>query len=424
MLENHLIKESSAMNANLDRKNIGKRLQQKIRADLLYEYDLSISSLRERADFIPEFEYFLNVLSLAIHPGKFREQVDKPIVGLYCIQAPLELVVALGFHPVRLPSGSLAVQRLSSSRIPAVACPIIRSRLSHFYADESLEKTCELVVIPTTCDWTTKLPGMIGDKAKSIHIMELPHLKESERGRERWRQEVYELKRVLEHHAGHKLDRRQLQASMGKYINAWRAFGQLIELKRKRVIAGTWSIILANAFMLDDVESWTKQIEKLFRNCIKPMNENEPAVFLAGSPLYFPHLKISELIEGAGMSIVVDELCSSERSMVGAPVYDDPSEHGMLCALSERYHLACTCPTYADNDRRAINIIDTMRSHNIKGLIYHVLKGCHPYDIESFQVEEMVRANGLRFMKIESDYSNEDSQNIMTRLEAFRETLQ
>jgi benzoyl-CoA reductase/2-hydroxyglutaryl-CoA dehydratase subunit BcrC/BadD/HgdB len=177
------------------------------------------------------------------------------------------------------------------------------------------------------------------------------------------------------------------------------------------------------AFMLDNVESWTDRVETLLGNYHRPRTEVLADVFLAGSPILFPNFKLLELIEEAGMFIAADELCTSERNLTSVPVYDDLSEYGLLKALSERSMLSCHCPTFTDNRRREKNILDTMRTQGMSGVIFHVLKGCHPYDIESFAFEKSVRERGFHFLKIETDYSQEDRQAILTRLEAFRGTL-
>ncbi|RKY36749.1 MAG: hypothetical protein DRP78_02900 [Candidatus Omnitrophota bacterium] len=405
-----------------ERNNSKAKLAQKIKKEIQEEYHRQASFLRERSDFCQELEYFLEIFSLPVSPQKVKKRFSRPFVGIYCIQAPLELFDALGFHPIRLCSGSLAIQRLSSPFLPALTCPLIKSCVGAFYLDESIEKLCDILVVPTTCDWNTKLPEMIQDKAIPFYIMELPHIKESERGQSRWLEEIYELKRFLEQCAGRRLNRSQLQISVNKYMKAWQAFGRLIEFRRRGLICGTWSIVLANAFMIDDVESWTDKVNIVLKNYDKPEGNSNPGVFLAGSPVFFPYLKISELIEEAGMDILADELCTSER-LIASVIYDEPSEYGLLKALSERYHLSCSCPTYIDNDRRLKNILNTMRTYNIKGIVYHLLKGCHPYDLESFYFEKVIKENGFRFLKIETDYSREDRQNILARLEAFRATL-
>ncbi|MFH1245809.1 MAG: 2-hydroxyacyl-CoA dehydratase family protein [Candidatus Omnitrophota bacterium] len=402
-------------------ENLKAKQQQRIREEIRKEYTRQVDSLKARNDFCPSLAYFLEILTLSVSPQELQKKIGRPFVGLYCVQAPLELFHALGLHPVRLCSGSQTAQRLSAGFLPALACPVIKSCAGAFLLEDSLEKLCDIVIVPTTCDWNTKLPEILGNK-KNLYIMEHPHIKESERGQQRWLEEINELKRFLQRHMGRQLNRQRLIMSINKYRQAWQALGQLMERRRQRKIAGIWGIVLANAFMLDDVESWTEKVNTVLRTYTRPKGKANPGVFLAGSPIAFPYLKIPEWIEEAGMDVVADELCTGERSAAGV-VYDEPSEYGLLKALAGRYHLACSCPTYTDNQHRLRNILHTMRAHNIKGVIYHLLKGCHPYDIESGQVEKAVKENGLRFLKIETDYSREDRQNILARLEAFRETL-
>jgi benzoyl-CoA reductase/2-hydroxyglutaryl-CoA dehydratase subunit BcrC/BadD/HgdB len=279
------------------------------------------------------------------------------------------------------------------------------------------------MIIPSTCDWTVKLPEMIGGKTESIHVLELPHVKESERGVKRWIREVYELRRILKDYSNKKPSRKHLRVSINRYINAWYALNELIQLKRKKMISPVLSMVITNAFMLDSVESWTKNVRQVIEADHHQMDNSRPEIFLAGSPIFFPNMKLARLIEDAGMYIAADELCTSERILTSVPVYDEDSEYGMMKALAESYHLSCSCPVYIDNGRRIKNILYTMRTNGIKGVVYHVLKGCHPYDIDSFSFERKMKEEGFRFLKIETDYSKEDRMNIFMRLEAFRETL-
>lgn len=241
------------------------KLLQRIEREMQEEYGRQINSLKGKDDCCRELEYFLEILSLPISPDNIKKRFHSPLVGLYCIQAPLELFDALGLHPIRLGNGSLAVQRLSAGFLPALCCPLIKSCIGNFYLDNSIEKLCDIVILPTTCDWNAKLPQMIPDKAAHLYIMELPHMKESERGRIRWLEEIYDLKRFLQRRTGRRLNRRQFLASIKKYMKAWDAFGQLVALRRKGLISGTWSIIMANAFMVDTVESWTDKVNLIFK---------------------------------------------------------------------------------------------------------------------------------------------------------------
>lgn len=136
-----------------------------------------------------------------------------------------------------------------------------------------------------------------------------------------------------------------------------------------------------------------------------------------------PNYKLLNLIENAGMAAVADDICSLERTFAGAITYEDNSEYALLSTLAQRNHKACICPTFADNHRRINAILNILKKEKIKGIIFHVLKGCHPYYMESGLLETRLKKLGFRFLKIETDYVREDEQNIVTRLEAFRRTL-
>ncbi len=69
------------------------------------------------------------------------------------------------------------------------------------------------------------------------------------------------------------------------------------------------------------------------------------------------------------------------------------------------------------------SMLNTLQKNTIKGILFHVLKGCHPFDIESVLMERKLKEEGFKFIKIETDYVEEDAQNIVTRLEAFKQTL-
>ena len=259
---------------------------------------------------------------------------------------------------------------------------------------------------------------------ENVHYLELPHLKETEKSQSRWLEEIFCLKQLLEKITGKKLKPKQLQESINKVMNIWIIMDELTKWKRSGQLSGVWYTAITNTFMLDNLEVWSGQvnrtIEKLHR---QQKQENSSRIFVAGSPIIFPNLKLLQLIEQAGMSITADDICSSERIMPGGIIYNDTSEYGMLRAIAERYHKACVCPTFADNSRRVNNIISTAKEYNIKGVIFNLLKGCHPYDIEAITIERKLKEHGLKFIKIETDYGKEDSQNILTRLEAFKQTL-
>jgi benzoyl-CoA reductase/2-hydroxyglutaryl-CoA dehydratase subunit BcrC/BadD/HgdB len=388
------------------------------------EYATEMAALRSRDDYLAEYDYFLDLLGLLPHPERFRERFRKPLIGLTCLQVPLEMVDALGFHPYRLCSHASSKQRVVSSQLPSLACPLLKSILGSFHLDESLERLCDLIVIPGTCDWMAKLPEMIDGQAPRVHIMELPRVRESERGQRRWLEEVKQLKLVLEKRAGTSLSRRSLLRSMEIHASAWHAFDLLVDARSRNLISATWTTVISHAFLLGDTAAWTERVNSVLQVLREHPSLSSPRVFLAGSPIFFPNLKVLRLIEEAGMHIAGDELCSSERILAGPTLTRDHSVDGLVRSLAEQYHRGCSCPTFTDNPRRLTTLLETLRRRRISGVIYHVLKGCHPYDMDSYRYEAIIKEQGFSFIRIETDLSREDGKNLLVRLEAFRDLLQ
>lgn len=377
------------------------------------------SELRGRSDYRPEFEYFIERLGETA--GETAERLGRPLVGMLCVQAPFELFHALGLQPYRLFSGSQAYGQSVAAFLPALACPLLRSTLGALAQVDSAGMPW---VVPMTCDWIVKFPEMAELAGLSVPErmcwLELPHLKEQPEGRKRWLEEIGRLIGFLEGVAGRRLVADTLRDSMEQYQAAWRVFGSLVEKRRRGMVPAVWFTVIANAFLRDAPEAWSAALEKALP-CFGDGRAEGKRVFLAGSPLFYPNLKLPVVLEEAGLIVTADDLCSSERILPGAAFYRDPMLPGLLVALAERYHQGCLCPTFADNQRRPAGILNQLE--HFDGVVHQVLKGCHPYDLESFGLEKLLKGRGIRFLRVETDYADEDRQNLLTRLEAFRASL-
>ena len=409
-------------------RRVTDRLQ-KTSVRIQHETESELQTLRARPDYAPGYDYFLRLLEGGIHPDALEKRTGKTALNMFCVQAPLELIHAAGFLPFKIFSGSHAADALGATgRLPALVCPTLRAVQGMLRLVDTSENS--LVrrpwVLPTTCDWIVKLPEMARlareDFAPRLHWLELPHLKDSESGRERWLAEIFNLKRFLEKVADRKIDSKNLAASIAVYNRAWEAFTRLEERRREGAVPLVWFLVIANAFFLDAPERWSDAVNALIP--LLKVKDCQRRVFFAGSPVFFPNFKIPHLIEEAGLTVVGDDLCSSGRIFPGVGKMRGTSAYELITALAERYHQGCLCPTFADNDRRVNNILGQAgRDQKFDGVIFHVLKGCHPYDMESCLLEAPIKTKGLKFLRLETDYTAEDSRNLLTRIEAFQQTL-
>ena len=401
-----------------------RRRTERMKGKAAGEYRQEAARLRERADFLDVYDYFLRLAEEPFSAAALSQRVGAPLAGLFCLQTPLEIFLALGLHPVRLCAGSQIAQQAAASSLPVLMCPMLKSFVGHTLLYENDFRAFQTVVLPTTCDWVVKIPEIMGEDLSALHYMELPHYRDTEKARIAWREEVAALVRTLEEKTGRKLTASNLRAAVGTLTEVWALWGALLDLRRKGVLPGIWILLLANTFMLDRLDVWTEHLRRVLRAVEeRGASPVSAGIFVAGSPSVFPNFKMLEIIEQAGMAAIADDLCTSERIFPGGVAFGEPSRDGLLRALSERYHTACLCPTFIDNDRRVNNIFLAAETAPIRGVVYHLLKGCHPYDMEAITVERRLRESGLKFIKIETDYGREDSQNIATRLEAFRQTL-
>ncbi|MDR1708681.1 MAG: 2-hydroxyacyl-CoA dehydratase family protein [Candidatus Accumulibacter sp.] len=406
--------------AQADRR---ERIRRKAAEKAAGETARLLADLRAREDCLPEFEPFLEWLADA-SAASAAKRAGRPALKLLCAQAPLELIRAAGFHPFRVFSGSQAASALAAGGLPALACPLLRAVAGELLLDPGPPGVW---VLPATCDWVVQFPEMLRiagvEPAPEIHWLELPRLKGRTDARERWLGEIWRLKDELEKLAGRRIGRPALLDSMAAYARAARARQKLRQARIEGRLPAVWFMLVMSAFFLDDVEHWTAAVEALLPALTRTREASAGRIFLAGSPIAFPDFKLPLLLEEAGLTAVADDLCSSERLFPGALSVTDESLFGLVSALAGSYHQGCLCPVFADNERRINNILNQREETGIQGVVFGVLKGCHPYDMESCILESPLKAQGLKFIRLETDHTQEDRQNLLTRLEAYRGTF-
>ncbi|MDR0549400.1 MAG: 2-hydroxyacyl-CoA dehydratase family protein [Deltaproteobacteria bacterium] len=397
------------------------RLLLKAKAKALAEENETLAWFRRRPDYRPEFEYFLNIVGQG-DLAAIADRAGRPVIALLCNQSPLELIVAAGFQPVKIASGSLAETSFSGFGWPALTCPVVKGLLTRL-AFKSSSRSVPIVA-PATCDWVAKFGEMARfalPAPPSVAYLDLPRFKQDPFSQKKWLSEVYKLKNYLEDLRGGPITRANLLAAIADLNAAYAAFLSLKAARLKGQLSLSWFLLIVGSFFGDTPRRWAENARRL---TFKSNGSNSLAkVFLAGSPIFFPNFKLPALMEEAGLTTVADDLCSSERIFPPGQVLEDSSLPGLLASLAGRYHQGCLCPTFGDNDRRINNILGQKNEAGFTGVVFTVLKGCHPYDLESSLLEPALKERNLRFLRLETDYAAEDRQNLLTRLEAFGQSL-
>lgn len=404
-----------------------------------------LDELEENPDLPLNMGYFISVMKdafskdgargLLIPPGK-RDNGRK-VIGTYCIMVPEELIYAAGAVPVRLCGGSYETSLAGDELVPRDTCPVVKSSIGFTSLDLiSLYGMCDAVIIPTTCDAKRKM-GEELSKLTEVWMIEVPHIKDSEGSRRQWLQQMYILKKNIEKFTGkkfmkRKIGRKALDSSIRMIGAAQYQARRLYDLRKSTspVIFGREAMLAINAYSYVEADKWTEAMsalnDELESRASKDRSaacNNAPRILIAGCPPIFPNWKIPLLIEEMGAVIVADESCMGNRYLYDPVALTENSMTDMMVGLAARYIMPCVCPSFAPNEDRLFRLLQMTEEFAVEGIIYHVLKGCVIYDFELVRVEKMMKERDIPLLRIETDYSPEDIEQLRTRIEAFVEMI-
>jgi len=360
-----------------------------------------------------------------------------PVIGIYCLLVPEELIYAAGAIPLRLCSGCHESCSAGEEYIPRDGCPLVKSSMG-LTAQPGMAAfdLCEVVIVPTTCDAKRKFAEELS-RFKEVWMLETPHLKTSQISRHAWLEQIYALKEKLERYTGrpggkNKITRRVLDNAIKESTAAREQMRRLMDFRSQAVplLWGRQAMLIVNAYSWMLTGPWTEALIRLNDELAERHRRDEavcspqtPRLLIAGSPVIFPNWKLPTLIEELGGIVVCDESCIGDRTLYDPVGHSERTMRDQMTSLASRSLMPCVCPSFAPNDDRLIKLQRMIVSHRVDGVVYHVLKGCVVYDFEVNRVEETLKAVRIPLVRIETDYSPEDVEQLRTRIEAFMEML-
>ena len=367
----------------------------------------------------------------------FEERLPLPAsqkkkrVGTYCVMVPPELIYAAGAIPVKLCSGDFTAFSVGDEQTPRDACPLVKAVEGFVESHQMpLYEDCSLMVVPITCDCKKKIAEMLKE-ACPVLPLRVPALRGDD-DIDAFTDQLYELLSRLEKLTGRKVTYDSLRKAMRMEGNIMYALSTFAKLRRSNpyLIRGSHALaaLQACAYMplhkqLSALRALNEELLERKKQGTLVSHRNLPKILLIGSPFIFPNFKVPLLIEEMGGIVVADETCQGERGRSDPAVPVDTSFDGMMRALANRSLRPCSCPTFADNSERIYRIKQLIKEGQISGVIYHVLRGCLVYDFEYRLIEEELGKMDIPIIRLETDYNEEDVEQLRIRIEAFIELL-
>lgn len=380
-------------------------------------------------------DYFNFVMS-EVHGLRIKELLDgkkegHKVIGSFCVFVPEEIVRAADATLVGLCAGAEFATEEVEKVLPRNTCALIKSAFGF-----KLGKVCpyvessDMIVGENTCDGKKKSYEVLKNLVPNLYIMDLPQMK-SQEGRALLRAEYEKFKQAVEDLTGVTIDAPRLKKGIQIVNNKRKAIHRLSELRRAdpAPISGLDALLINQVFFYDDPVRFTDSVNKICEELEVRVREGQgvfpkgtPRILLSGCPMAVPNWKLPWVVESSGAVIVGEESCVGERGTRNLTDDSGFTLDELMEAIVDRY-FKVDCAIFTPNPDRLDHIKQMSRTYNAQGVIHYGLQFCQPYQIESFTVEKNLEKIGLPTLRVDTDYSMEDVEQLKTRVEAFLERI-
>jgi benzoyl-CoA reductase/2-hydroxyglutaryl-CoA dehydratase subunit BcrC/BadD/HgdB len=385
----------------------------------------------------PEGMKYFDFVMSEVHGLRIRELMDakaagRKVFGSFCVFVPEELVLAVDGILVGLCAGAEFAPDEAEKLLPRNTCSLIKGAFGF-----ALARVCpylaaaDVVVGENTCDGKKKSYEIFRDLVNDLYVMDLPQVK-SDIGRELLRQEYKRFAARVEEVSGRRIEPDALKRAIDT-VNAKRsAMHRLAKLRSAdpAPISGLDALLANQVFFYDDPERFTRSVNAICDELESRVEKGEgaarkgtPRILVSGCPMAVPNWKLPAIIESSGAVIVGEESCVGERGTQHLTSSEAESLDALLDNIVDRY-FKIDCAVFTPNPSRLEHIRSMVRDYRADGVIQYNIQFCSPYQIESNPVERALEKDGIPVLRVDTDYSREDSEQIRTRVEAFVERLQ
>ncbi|NQT74367.1 MAG: 2-hydroxyacyl-CoA dehydratase [Chloroflexi bacterium] len=384
----------------------------------------------------PEGMGYFDFVMSEIHGLRIKELLDakaegRKVIGSFCVFVPEELTLAVDGIQVGLCAGADFATDESEKYLPRSTCALIKS-----FFGFKLGKVCpyielsDMVVGETTCDGKKKAYEIFKELQPNLYVLELPQMKNPQ-DREILKTEYLRFKDELEKLTGITINVDRLRKGIEIVNNKREALHRLAALRAAdpAPISGLDALLINQVAFYDDPPRFTEAVNKIcdelevrIKNGEGVAPKGTPRMLISGCPMAVPNWKLPAIIESSGGIIVGEESCVGERGERNLVDESGDTLDALMDTIVDRY-FQIDCAVYTPNPDRLQHIESMAKDYNADGVIHYSLQFCQPYMIESYSIEQKLREENIPVMRLETDYSQEDTGQLKTRIETFVEMV-
>lgn len=362
---------------------------------------------------------------------KELKESGRRVAGIFCTFTPTEILDAAGFTSVSLCGMSPETIPVAETRLPKNLCPLIKSSYGFALSDKCpYTYFSDLIVGETTCDGKKKMYELLNEK-RPTYVLHLPQGHDGE-PLEAWIKELHRFIAYLEEQFGISITEEALREAARVRNEERLERLKLMELQKQvpPVMSGLQLYqTLEGAGFLFDSDAKIKKMRELREMVLdqaktdteggKAQNQNKKRILITGCPIGGVLQKTVKTIEENDAVVVCFENCSGIKA---AFQMVDTATDDIVEAIAARY-LEIGCSVMTPNTKRMELIRRLIPEYQIDGIVEIDLQSCTPYTVESYTIRQLAKEEQVPYLAIETDYSQNDSGQLATRIEAFLEIL-
>ncbi|MDI6894174.1 MAG: 2-hydroxyacyl-CoA dehydratase family protein [Bacillota bacterium] len=329
-----------------------------------------------------------------------------PAVYYTCSYIPPEVIWAAGCRPVRLLPADAAPGECDAF-LPRDFCPYVRAALWDLYRGNT--SPAAAVVLTTCCDPMRRLADILRHRLPHLPslLVDLPR-EQGRRGEEHFAARLEYIHSRLRTLPG-------ATPPPGGLSEPGRLFAEIRQWLRhagQAMGAPDLHRLIRRVYASDPREAVASLRALVTPGRVPPQVSGDPRVLVVTSHLVDP--RVLDAIEQAGARVVAEDSCLGDRLLTIPPGGDTFEQ------LAAAYLGRPPCPRMELPEERLAYLGDLARRRGAQGIVFLALKYC---DNLGYDFPWILKRSGLPVLFLEADYRASASGQLLTRVQAFLETL-
>ena len=354
------------------------------------------------------------------------ERRDTRKAGYLCTYTPVELLSAAGVGFARLVKcGAPDVVAQGELITKSVFCDLTKSLLGQFMLKEPLHDAVDRVFTFYTCSSMKATAEALDNFFKPTHGYLVPRSSERDSARTFFRDEILHFRKDLENWTGQAISDESIREEIRRYNRLRKRVRDISALRKRNnpPLSGRDFLELARAFRILPPGELQSLLDDVYARLSAVAEDNHPRLRLmvSGGVIADGDRRIMDLLEDQlGCRVVVEDHCTG----LGPFFHDTPETEDPWQDVADAYLDQAPCARQAPLSRRVDFSARLANDYAVDGVIYSYLMFCPGCGLSKHSFSKRFQELEIPVLELPSDYSQGDTGQIKTRLEAFVEVLQ